>query len=244
MASCTARTRIDYRSAPLLLLERSDLSADSKVLATWVLMHGNGWEFRIAFALRQTKISLSRWERRVRKELLEAGFFHQVRRVGTENGRPRIFWENVLTNEPLASIHLYPQFAGIQTEGLQDVDATKSRLNKIKKQQQAQAPAPSLDEVVNALFWDASRSSLPIRRRGAWEAKVRRELQRGIAEADLAVVEEFRAHHRRLSALNVAPAVLRDPAALERGQSLLDAIEQSRQQKKQASLHVATLHGR
>lgn len=210
MDSCTARTRIDYRSAPLLLLERSDLSAEAKVLATWVLMHGNGWEFRIAFALRQTKISLSKWERRVRKELLEAGFFHQVRGVGTQNGKPRIVWENELTDEPLASTALSQHFVGIQPKCLQGNGATKSRLDKKEKQQQG--PSPSLDEVINALFWDASRSARPVRRRGAWEVKVRRELEREITQADLIVVAEFRAHHQAsLSAARHSEHLAKDP---------------------------------
>lgn len=100
--NCTVRTRVDYRSAPLLLLEDRRLSSDAKVLATWVLMHGNGWEFRIGYALKQTGIARGRWERRVRQELLEAGYFRQSAGRGTTaKGKQVMEWYNEITDEPL-----------------------------------------------------------------------------------------------------------------------------------------------
>lgn len=97
---------VDSRCAPLPVLERDDLSADSKVLLTWLFMHGNNWEFRIGFALAKCKISQSTWQRKVRKELITGGFFEQYRDrttidlPGGKGKKEVVEWQNIVTDEP------------------------------------------------------------------------------------------------------------------------------------------------
>lgn len=97
---------VEQRSAPISVLERADLSADSKVLLTWLFMHGGGWEFRVGYALDQCKISPSTWQRKVRKELIAVGFFKQYRDrktidlPGGKGKKEVVEWQNIVTDEP------------------------------------------------------------------------------------------------------------------------------------------------
>lgn len=87
---------LDHRSAPIAVLEDSRLSAESKLLLTWLFMHGNGWEFVISYALRWCGISETMWHRKVRRELIAAGYFKQSR-----TGRG---WDNVVDAAPAAEV--------------------------------------------------------------------------------------------------------------------------------------------
>lgn len=108
---CTVKTRLDYRAAPLEVLECKALSLASKVLLVWLFMHGNNWKFRIGFALTTCGISQRSW-RKVRIELMDTGFFTQVkgRERKEPGGRLKFEWQNVITDEPLlhpSTMHVY-----------------------------------------------------------------------------------------------------------------------------------------
>ncbi len=207
--SCTVKTRIDYRRAPLNVLEDPRLSSDAKVLLTWVLMHGNGWEFRIGYACKQVGLTEKRWLGKARKELLEAGYFVQTRaRKVIEKGKEVMAWENVITDDPLLS----PKNVGIQEVGIQEVgirkgvitntrDITTPRVNKSLNKTtsssagQKQKPAEQKNEeenfsqIVEALFWKRQCFGGEVKYPARWKAKAAAELQRvGVTGDDLAAL--------------------------------------------------------
>lgn len=94
---------LNVRSAPLEVLEHPRLSAPSKVLLTWLFMHGNDWEFIISYALKSCGITESSWKRSIKQELIKEGFFTQERRseMDEKTGRQQIVWDNLISNEPL-----------------------------------------------------------------------------------------------------------------------------------------------
>lgn len=98
---CTVKTRVEYRSAPIAVLEDKSLSAEAKVLLTWLFMHSNGWQFVISYALSKCGISEATWQRRVRKELINAGYFSQSQTSILIDGKQKFAWENEITDEPL-----------------------------------------------------------------------------------------------------------------------------------------------
>lgn len=166
---CEIRTRVDYRSAPLQILEDSRLSADAKVFATWSLMHGNGWQLRIAFALAKLRISRARWARRVRKELAGCGYFIQQRTRGLgKNGRLVFEWKNILTDEPLYSNSPCTHFAAMETESLQNgaiqnaaITSTQENKNKSsqkKREKPAALACSSVEEIFQRLLSRAALS--------------------------------------------------------------------------------------
>jgi len=110
---------IDWRSAPLRLLEVKELCFEARLLMTWLFMHGNGWVFRVGYALQRLGVSESTWLRKVRPQLIETGFFKQ-RRLKGEAGSPGFCWDNEFSDEPLRQLdengRLSCQIEGIQTE--------------------------------------------------------------------------------------------------------------------------------
>lgn len=120
---------IDYRSAPLALVEMSHLSAEARLLMVWLFMHGNGWEFLVGYALKTLGIAEWTWQRRVRKELVDNGFLIQSRLVG-EPGSPGFAWINDFTDGP---VRLYQQFVGIQNVSLQNVSLQNAGITNTSK---------------------------------------------------------------------------------------------------------------
>lgn len=100
----TLKKRIEYRSAPIEILEHKKLSAESKLFLTWILMHQSGWVVIISYALSKCGISESLWQRKVRKELIELGFFKQTRTSKIVDGVQRFVWEQVVTDDPLLNL--------------------------------------------------------------------------------------------------------------------------------------------
>ncbi len=100
----TVRCR-EWRAAPLEILVHPGLSPESKVLLTWLFMHGNNWKFKIGYSLNAIGISESIWKRRVRGEIMAAGFFVQSksRHVVEEDGKKKevILWNNIFTDTPI-----------------------------------------------------------------------------------------------------------------------------------------------
>ncbi len=101
--SVLVKKRLDYRSAPIEILEHKKLSAEAKIFLTWLLMHQNGWKVVIGYALETLGISESIWTRRVRKELIELGFFQQKRTSENVDGVQRFVWQQEVTDAPLQS---------------------------------------------------------------------------------------------------------------------------------------------
>lgn len=125
------KKRLDYRSLPLQLFE-SGLSSEAKVLLGWVLMHQNDWETHIGHALRTTRIPESTWKRRVRKELISAGFFSQLKeRVTGKSGREVLGWVNTFTDEPF----LWCQNEPVENEPVRSVQVQNDRVYKTKNLQ-------------------------------------------------------------------------------------------------------------
>jgi len=136
--ACEVRTRLNYRTAPMEILESTVLSFSTRVLLTWILMHGNSWKFRIGFALRQCGISERSW-RKVSGELKSAGFFTQERGRSrkVDGGRLVFEWKNVITDEPLfhpSTMHVsknaHMQNAGMQGAGMQKGGITEPLSNR------------------------------------------------------------------------------------------------------------------
>ncbi|WP_189836632.1 hypothetical protein [Sulfuriferula sp. AH1] len=73
------------------------MSTSSRVVTIWALTKPGDWVFYITHMLRSVGISDTQW-RRVKKELIEHGFFIQEKKR-TEEGK--IEWVNTFTDEPL-----------------------------------------------------------------------------------------------------------------------------------------------
>lgn len=99
--SVSVKKKVEYRSAPIQILEHKKLSAEAKIFLTWILMHQNGWKVVISFALEMLGISEAIWTRRVRKELIKLGFFQQKRTSENVNGVQRFVWQQEVTDAPL-----------------------------------------------------------------------------------------------------------------------------------------------
>jgi hypothetical protein len=99
--SVSVEISVEWRSAPIAILEHKKLSAEAKVFLTWILMHQNNWKVVISYALKTTGISEAIWTRRVRKELIELGFFQQKRTSEIVDGVQRIQWLQKITDAPL-----------------------------------------------------------------------------------------------------------------------------------------------
>lgn len=195
---CTVRKRLDYRSAPIGVLEDQRLSSESKVLVTWALMHSNGWETHIGHALKMLGISQGIWDRRVREELIRSGYFVQSVGRGVKDGREVMIWANIFTDTPL----LYLHFEGIENEGLRNEGITKTRkVNKGLKQQQP-AAACDIDELIEALLWEKKKSGKTIHTsRGGWENSIRKvKKAEGLTAADRTTIEDYRKYKQRLAA--------------------------------------------
>ena len=177
---CEVQKRIDYRSAPIEILEDSRLSAESRILAAWALMHGNGWQLRIAYALEKLGISRSSWSRKLKKELANAGYLIQSRnrKKSDKTNREVFCWSNVLTDDPLrfASRHdASLRFASCQIEAMQNEAITSTQVNKssdLQKQSKqppraAAAASCSLEKEFKRLLTKAARSKNADRARDA-----------------------------------------------------------------------------
>lgn len=92
------------RPAPIVVLEDKSISAEAKVLMTWLFMHQNGWQFVISYALKQCGISEAVWQRRVRKELMNAGYFSQSQTSSLVDGKQKFVWKNKFTDEPVRKL--------------------------------------------------------------------------------------------------------------------------------------------
>lgn len=196
--SCTVKARIDYRSAPAQVLEDKRLCDGAKVLLMWAFMRGNGWEFRIGYALSQVHISEKRWLR-MRKVLIEVGYLQQRKlRHATEDGRTIIAWENVITDEPLLS----PHFVGIQKEGMQNVGMQKggNTNTQVNKNLSKQLPHQgNLDEIAEALLWERQHQETKVMYLTRWKAKAISEMKKngGASKDELATLDKYLRHKRR-----------------------------------------------
>jgi len=73
------------------------ISTAARLTLAWAFGRPDGWEFHISHLQKTLDLSDSAW-RRIRKELIEAGFFSQHR---TYKGYKTVEWLNVFTDDPL-----------------------------------------------------------------------------------------------------------------------------------------------
>ena len=79
------------------LLEHPTLSLNARAVLAWMLGRPDGWEIQIKYMLDKLHITDNVW-RTVKKDLLQGGFFSQVR-FQSEDGK--FTWVQEVTDEPL-----------------------------------------------------------------------------------------------------------------------------------------------
>ena len=88
--------------------KRPYLSPAARLALAWMIGRPDGWEIHIKHMLGRLGISELIW-RRVRKELIAAGFFRQIKRQDPHN-KGKLIWVHEVGDEPIfhSSIPIKP----------------------------------------------------------------------------------------------------------------------------------------
>lgn len=141
-ASMKVRRSLRFSSVPDAVLEAANLSFGARVVLAWALGRQDGFECWIWYMLKTLGLTDRTWPR-VRRELIEAGFFYQTREKGDDG---KFVWKNEFTDSPL--LHGYGVGeGGIESDSKSVEPGRKTRPSKPKAKPEQSSQQPKDEEL-------------------------------------------------------------------------------------------------